>query len=174
LAFAGEKVCQARIFSVRDDVVSGYLAERLRAWMAEDRKSRTQAAVARSAGVSTAQVSNFLDGSRGAGKKTLRGLARAMGTTWPEIEEEAERWARRRGGALAAAREPAHPNLALAIDLTKGAILPETVERIAQIAKLWPHDLSVGEWVDEILRLDGAFRRHQVEFRPTGTGTTKR
>lgn len=74
------------------DIVSPYLAQLVKDWLAED-TSRSQAALARAAGVSGAQVSNLLDGSRGAGRKTLRGIASALGTTWPDVEREAADWA---------------------------------------------------------------------------------
>ncbi len=77
--------------TARDDVVSAYLALRVREWLVEA-PGRTQAGLAKAAGVSKTQISNLLDGSRGAGRKTLRGVAAAIGTSWPVIEEEAAAW----------------------------------------------------------------------------------
>lgn len=71
------------------------MAHRIRAWLRED-PTRRQADLARAAGVSAAHISNLLEGTRGAGAKALRGIALALGTTWPDLEADAAEWARAR------------------------------------------------------------------------------
>ena len=88
------------------DFVSPYLAMRVRAWLAEN-PTESQASLARAAQVSGAQISNLLDGSRGAGRKTLRGVASAIGTTWPDVEREAVEWARKNPDGARGARPSA-------------------------------------------------------------------
>jgi hypothetical protein len=58
-----------------------------------------------------------------------------------------------------------YPNLEEALQLMRPRILDETYERQRSIAMHYPTDLSVGEWVDQIKRLDASVRKG-AEGRP--------
>lgn len=96
-----------------EDPLSRYVATRLKGWMSSDPK-HTQAEAARIAKVSQAQISNLLDGSRGAGRKTMKGLAAVLGTTWAQLEAESEEWARKHGSVVTR-----NPSLTVAIRIAR-------------------------------------------------------
>jgi len=160
-AFAQENAGLANLQLVprRDDPISLYLSERLKEWLAKP--GNTQARAAKLAGVSTAQISNLKDGSRGAGIKTIRGVSKVLGMTIAQVEAEAAKLeaTRPRPAERTVELEQRYPNLVEAIALRRGKVLSVTLERIAGIALHWPNDRSVGEWIDDIDNLDRQLRR---------------
>jgi transcriptional regulator with XRE-family HTH domain len=93
------------------DVVSPHVANRLRAYLYLN-PDETQASVARKAGVSTATISLLLNKGRGAGAKTMRGIAEFLGMTWADLEQEANN-----KGAIMDANELPRPNNSLQLAL---------------------------------------------------------
>lgn len=85
--------------------ISAYLAELVRR---ETARGVTLSALASKAGVTHAQLSNLRSHSRGAGFKTLVGLANALGKTLAEIVSEAHDWARANPVASTDGAEPEH------------------------------------------------------------------
>lgn len=169
-AFASANYALAKLYAVEKEqqILTAYVAERLRELK---RGGMSQRAMAEKGGISAAQLSNVLDGTRRAGGKTARAVARILGTTWAKLEEDAAAWAAKRSASVVAfaavplrVRErtesdaASYPRLLEAIELRKGTALPITLERVIAIAMNWPADRSVGEWIDEIDRLDASFR----------------
>lgn len=150
--------------SGRDDVVSAYAVERVRAWL-QGGQGRTQAELARKAGVSTAQISNLLDGTRGAGKKTLRGIAAALETTWPELEEQAVAWGRARG--MVASPTERYPHRVDAAKIaTEGGISSAAIESVLGDALDSNEDPSVLWWLDRMRMREAMLRSQRVPGTP--------
>lgn len=78
---------------IENAVTGRYLAAKMREWLRKNPK-KSQADFAKAAGLSGAQISLLLSSGRGAGRKTLRNVARVLGTTPDAIETEAVAWAK--------------------------------------------------------------------------------
>lgn len=142
--------------NVRDtDIVTGrYLAEKVRDWLRANPKS-SQAALAKKAGLSTAQISILLSTGRGVGRKTLRGLGRVFGMTPDSIEAEAAAWGKTIGVAQQSeGPEGGRPHLESAIRmlLTARKITRQTAEAVRAMNA--PIDLDEETWLAVLLNVE--------------------
>lgn len=87
--------------------LSDFLRARIREWLAAD-STRTQADLARGAGIARATLSNLMHGSRGAGWHTASGLARTLGIDLPPVLQRSEEAEAQRRVALAERESPGH------------------------------------------------------------------
>ncbi len=172
-AFAPDNSALAKLVGVKEpqNAVSRYVAIRLSEHMAAAKT--TQVAVAKEAGVSTAQISNLLDGSRNAGARTMRGLAKVLGTTWPQLEDDAARWAATQKPKTAApARwaelEPRYPNLAAALRQLGAQVGDRTRAALAGVALHSAVDLDVSTWQTMALDTERKLRRETKTGEPVG------
>ena len=136
------------------DVVTGrFLAEKIREWLRANPK-KSQADLARAAGISSAQLSLLLSTERGAGRKTLRGLGKVLGMTPDEIEASAASWGEANGVKQPQQGPPALPNRELAIRVVEetAGLHPETIALVRAMSS--PIDLVVDAWVAVLMSVD--------------------
>lgn len=144
----------------------------------EIKAGRTATDIANKAGISVAHVSTIRSGQRGAGWKSVMGLAKAFGKTLAEVEDEAAAWVSKNPVAGTSVEKPdRYQNRVAAINFARAIGIDE-----AAIAQVGTYDLkdegdpSPEAWLDWIKGVAAGMRygrapvEHDVdetETRPT-------
>lgn len=155
-----------------DAVVSAYcryLVER-----AIEKDDDTAMAIAARAGITRSQISQLQARSRGAGLKTLRGLARAFDVTPTQLESDAVEWAKANPDQIvewiAAKGGDRYPSRLACIRWAKDAGYPtEAISEVASMALDADGDPGADYWIDQ---LRAARSRHELAkaSRPSADG----
>lgn len=112
----------------------------------------TATEIARKAGISVAHVSTIRTGQRGAGWKSVMGLAKALGKSLAELESEAQAWARNNPLPESRVERPErYPNRAVAAAFARASGVPDAAVRAVESLDLQSdEDLTPDEWLAEM------------------------